>query len=126
MTMIGIILLMGIVNKNAILLVDFTLKKIQQGLSMRDALLAAGPVRMRPILMTSAAMIMGMMPVAIGLGKGSEMRSPMAIAVIGGLITSTALTLIVVPVVFTYLENMRRWFKRRRAAEAEVVSDGFE
>jgi HAE1 family hydrophobic/amphiphilic exporter-1 len=126
MTMIGIILLMGIVNKNAILLVDFTLKKIQQGLSMRDALLTAGPIRMRPILMTSAAMIMGMMPVAIGLGKGSEMRSPMAIAVIGGLITSTALTLIVVPVVFTYLENMRRWFKRRRAAEAEVVRDGFE
>jgi HAE1 family hydrophobic/amphiphilic exporter-1 len=126
MTMIGIILLMGIVNKNAILLVDFALKKIQQGLSTRDALLAAGPIRMRPILMTSAAMIMGMTPVAIGLGKGSEMRSPMAIAVIGGLITSTALTLVVVPVVFTYFEGMRRWFGRRRAAETEELRGGFE
>lgn len=125
MTMIGIILLMGIVNKNAILLVDFTLKKIQQGLNVRDALLAAGPVRMRPILMTSAAMIMGMLPVAIGLGKGAEMRSPMAIAVIGGLITSTALTLVVVPVVFTYFESMRRWFKRRRVGREEPGS-GFE
>jgi len=125
MTMIGLILLMGIVNKNAILLVDFTLKKIQQGLSVRDALLVAGPIRMRPILMTSAAMIMGMLPVAIGLGKGAEMRSPMAIAVIGGLITSTVLTLVVVPVVFTYFEGMRRWFKGRRVGREEPGS-GFE
>ena len=125
MTMIGLILLMGIVNKNAILLVDFALKKIQQGLSVHDALLAAGPIRMRPILMTSAAMIMGMLPVAIGMGKGAEMRSPMAIAVIGGLITSTALTLVVVPVVFTYFESIRRWFGRRGAGPEEL-NDGFE
>jgi len=118
MTMVGIILLMGIVNKNAILLVDYTLQKMKEGLSVHEALLKAGPVRMRPILMTTAAMIMGMLPTALGLGEGGEFRQGMAVAVIGGLITSTFLTLIVVPVVFTYVEGLRRRNKRGHA-EAE-------
>lgn len=116
MTMIGIILLVGIVNKNAILLVDFTLQQIAKGKSVREALLTAGPVRMRPVLMTSAAMIMGMLPTALGLGEGGQFRQGMAVAVIGGLITSTLLTLIVVPVVFTYVEGLRRRNKAKRAA----------
>ena len=90
-TLIGMILLMGLVTKNAILLVDYTNTLRRHGKNRREALLAAGPVRLRPILMTTGAMICGMMPVALGLSEGSEMRSPMAIAVIGGLITSTML-----------------------------------
>ncbi len=108
MTMVGIILLMGLVNKNAILLVDYTLQQIDRGKSIKEALLIAGPVRMRPILMTTAAMTMGMLPTALGLGEGGEFRQGMAVAVIGGLLTSTLLTLIVVPVVFTYVEGLRR------------------
>jgi HAE1 family hydrophobic/amphiphilic exporter-1 len=108
MTMVGIILLMGLVNKNAILLVDYTLQQIDKGKSIKEALLLAGPIRMRPILMTTAAMIMGMLPTALGLGEGGEFRQGMAVAVIGGLITSTLLTLVVVPVVFSVVEGWRR------------------
>ncbi|MCP4231407.1 MAG: efflux RND transporter permease subunit [bacterium] len=128
MTWVGIILLMGIVNKNAILLVDYTLKLIkEEGLGIVESLLRAGPVRMRPILMTTAAMIMGMLPTALGIGEGAEMRAPMAIAVIGGLITSTLLTLIVVPVVFSYIEGWRaRGSERRNAKDAEKLVEEFE
>ena len=98
--MIGIILLMGLVTKNAILLVDGALQYLREGDTVDEALLKAGPRRLRPILMTSAAMAIGMVPTAIGKGVGSEFRAPMAIAVIGGVITSTFLTLLVVPVVF--------------------------
>jgi HAE1 family hydrophobic/amphiphilic exporter-1 len=104
--MIGLIMLMGLVTKNAILLVDFTNHQKEKGLSTKDALLAAGPVRLRPILMTTAAMILGMLPVALALGEGGEVRAPMAVVVIGGLITSTFLTLVVVPVVYTFFD----WF----------------
>jgi HAE1 family hydrophobic/amphiphilic exporter-1 len=111
--MIGLIMLMGLVTKNAILLVDFAQKQKAQGASTWDALLVAGPIRLRPILMTTAAMILGMLPVALGLGEGGEGRAPMAIVVIGGLITSTALTLVVVPVVFSLIEGLRERVRRR-------------
>ncbi|QRK12186.1 efflux RND transporter permease subunit [Archangium violaceum] len=104
--MIGIILLMGLVTKNAILLVDGALQYLREGDTVDQALMKAGPRRLRPILMTSAAMAIGMVPTAIGKGVGSEFRAPMAIAVIGGVITSTFLTLLVVPVVFAAMERL--------------------
>ena len=104
--MIGIILLMGLVPKNAILLVDGALQYLREGATVDEALMKAGPRRLRPILMTSAAMAIGMVPTAIGKGVGSEFRAPMAIAVIGGVITSTFLTLLVVPVVFAAMERI--------------------
>src|SRR3954471_12627029 len=116
--MIGVILLMGLVTKNAILLVDGALQRLREGDDVDTALLKAGPRRLRPILMTSFAMAIGMVPTAIGTGMGSEFRSPMAIAVIGGVITSTALTLLVVPVIFAGVEKMNftRLPGRRRPA----------
>ncbi|MCX7918702.1 MAG: efflux RND transporter permease subunit [bacterium] len=107
-SLIGIIMLMGLVTKNAILLVDYTNTLRKRGMERNEALLKAGPVRLRPILMTTAAMIFGMLPIALGLGSGGEIRSPMAVCVIGGLITSTMLTLIVVPVVYTILDDLGR------------------
>lgn len=113
-SMIGIVFLMGLVTKNAILLVDFANKGQREGLGRNDALLAAGQVRLRPILMTTAAMIFGMLPLAIGLGEGSEQQAPMGRAIIGGVITSTLLTLVVVPVIYTYLDAWERRLKGRR------------
>ena len=104
--MIGLILLMGLVTKNAILLVDQVLQNLRAGEDLDTALLNAGPRRLRPILMTSAAMAIGMVPTAIGRGQGFEFRAPMAIAVIGGVITSTFLTLFVVPLVFAVFEKL--------------------
>jgi hydrophobe/amphiphile efflux-1 (HAE1) family protein len=106
MSMIGIIMLMGLVTKNAILLVDYTNTLRGRGMSRLDAQLRAGPVRLRPILMTTFAMIFGMLPVALGLGEGSEFRAPMGVTVIGGLVTSTLLTLFVVPVFYSILDDM--------------------
>jgi len=106
--MIGVILLMGLVTKNAILLVDGALQRLREGDDVTTALLKAGPRRLRPILMTSFAMALGMVPTAIGTGVGSEFRGPMAIAVIGGVITSTFLTLLVVPVIFAAVEKIGR------------------
>ena len=103
--MIGLILLMGLVTKNGILLVDLTNELRAQGKGMVEALLEAGPTRLRPILMTSAAMVLGMLPTAIGSAEGSEFRAPMAIAVIGGVVTSTLLTLLVVPVIYTWMDR---------------------
>jgi len=105
MSMIGLIMLMGLVTKNAILLIDYTNRQRRQGEDRARALIRAAKVRLRPIVMTTTAMIFGMLPLAFEIGAGSEMRSPMARAVIGGLITSTLLTLIVVPVVYTYLDD---------------------
>lgn len=122
MTMIGIILLMGLVTKNAILLVDYANTLRRQGLARSEALLKAGAVRLRPILMTTGAMIFGMMPVAIGLSEGGELRAPMAIAVIGGLITSTLLTLVVVPVAYTILDSIAE----RTLGHATVMREGEE
>jgi HAE1 family hydrophobic/amphiphilic exporter-1 len=122
MTLIGLIMLMGLVTKNAILLVDYSKVLRGRGQERREALINAGRTRLRPILMTTLAMIFGMLPLALGLGAGAEMRAPMARAVIGGLITSTPLTLLVVPVVYTVLEDARLWLgkrlKRRKEAHA--------
>jgi hydrophobic/amphiphilic exporter-1 (mainly G- bacteria), HAE1 family len=108
-SVIGFIMLMGLVTKNAILLVDFTNQAIKAGKSRTDAILEAGQVRLRPILMTTAAMVFGMLPLALAFGPGSEQQSPMAHAVIGGIITSTVLTLVVVPVLYTYMDSLGRW-----------------
>jgi HAE1 family hydrophobic/amphiphilic exporter-1 len=121
--MIGLIMLMGLVTKNAILLVDFAQRRKAQGASTADALLVAGPLRLRPILMTTAAMILGMFPVALGLGESGAGRAPMAVVVIGGLITSTLLTLVVVPVVFSLIEGLRDRLRRRRPPRRPPYDD---
>ena len=116
MSLIGLILLMGLVTKNAILLIDFTkVLRRERGMDRRTALITAGRTRLRPIMMTTLAMIFGMAPLALALGQGAEMRAPMARAVIGGLITSTILTLLVVPVVYTLLDDVAEWLHRRWA-----------
>jgi HAE1 family hydrophobic/amphiphilic exporter-1 len=125
MSMIGLIMLMGLVTKNAILLVDFANQARGEGLSRTDALVKAGSTRLRPIVMTTLAMIFGMLPLAFAIGAGAEMRAPMARAVIGGLVTSTLLTLVVVPVVYSYLdglrpESVREWLRARRRRPAVV------
>jgi HAE1 family hydrophobic/amphiphilic exporter-1 len=126
MSMIGVILLMGLVTKNAILLVDFANVQRREGMPRRQALITAARVRLRPILMTTLAMIFGMLPLAFELGSGAEFRAPMARAVIGGLITSTLLTLVVVPVVYTYLDDLGggfvHWWGRKQKAEESAVS----
>jgi multidrug efflux pump subunit AcrB len=106
---IGILMLMGIVAKNSILLVDFAIEEMRAGKPRLEAILESGHKRARPIVMTTVAMVAGMLPVAIGWGGDSDFRGPMAIAVIGGLITSTALTLVIVPAVFTVLDDIERW-----------------
>jgi hydrophobe/amphiphile efflux-1 (HAE1) family protein len=113
-SMIGIVFLMGLVTKNAILLVDFANRGQRDGLDRHAALLAAGQVRLRPILMTTAAMVFGMLPLALGLGEGAEQQAPMGRAIIGGVITSTLLTLVVVPVIYTYIDAFERRLKARR------------
>jgi hydrophobic/amphiphilic exporter-1 (mainly G- bacteria), HAE1 family len=105
-SMIGIVMLTGLVSKNAILLIDYTNTLRRRGLSRDAAIQAAGPVRLRPILMTTIAMVIGMLPVALQIGRASEMRSPMAIVVIGGLILSTLLTLLVIPVMYSYMDDV--------------------
>ena len=110
-SLIGFVFLLGLSNKNAILIVDYINQLRRIGLNRTDAILKAGPVRLRPIMMTTAATILGMVPIALGLGAGSELRSPMAIAIAGGLISSTILSLIVVPVVYTLLDDL---FPRKR------------
>jgi HAE1 family hydrophobic/amphiphilic exporter-1 len=122
-SVIGVIMLMGLVTKNAILLVDFAIRarepqeqadgSMRPGLSRHDALLLAAEVRLRPILMTTLAMIFGMVPLAFALSEGSEQRAPMGQAVIGGVITSSLLTLVVVPVVYCYLDDLADWMKRK-------------
>ena len=111
-SIIGIIMLMGLVCKNAILLIDFIKESLSKGLSRNEAIMLAGQTRLRPILMTTAAMVMGMVPLALGIGEGSEQQAPMAHAIIGGVITSTLLTLIVVPVIYTYLDDGKQRFFR--------------
>jgi hydrophobe/amphiphile efflux-1 (HAE1) family protein len=119
-SIIGFIMLMGLVTKNAILLVDFANRSRRAGASLADALLTAGQVRLRPILMTTAAMIGGMLPLALGLGDGGEQQAPMGRAIIGGVITSTLLTLIVVPVIYTYLDGLTE--RRRRSRERRAMT----
>ena len=107
-SMIGLVMLMGLVTKNAILLVDFANQARRAGASVRDALLQAGQIRLRPIIMTTAAMVFGMLPLALALNDGGEIQAPMGRAIIGGLLTSTLLTLVVVPVLYSYLVREKR------------------
>jgi HAE1 family hydrophobic/amphiphilic exporter-1 len=107
--MIGFLMLMGIVAKNSILLVDFAIEEMRAGKDRATAIIEAGHKRARPIVMTTVAMVAGMLPVAIGLGGDEAFRGPMAIAVIGGLITSTGLTLVIVPAAFSLIDDIERW-----------------
>lgn len=118
---IGLILLMGLVKKNAILLVDYTNVLRGRGMSRREAILQAGPVRMRPILMTTFAMVFGMLPIALGVGEGAETRSPMGISVIGGLLTSLVLTLIVIPSAYDIFDDWKEKFKNRKKRKEQLI-----
>jgi HAE1 family hydrophobic/amphiphilic exporter-1 len=111
-SIIGVIMLMGLVTKNAILLVDFAIRAVDDGMERNEALLMAAKVRLRPILMTTLAMIFGMVPLAFAMSEGAEMRAPMGQAVIGGVITSSLLTLVVVPVVYCYMDDLGQWARR--------------
>ncbi len=129
MSLIGVILLMGIVAKNAILLIDFAKwAREKSGLPLREALIEAGAIRLRPILMTTFALIAGMIPVALGRGEGAQFRAPLGLAVIGGVITSTLLTLVAIPTFYEILDEWRSWFARKlgfrvaqKTAEHRVV-----
>jgi multidrug efflux pump subunit AcrB len=105
---IGILMLMGIVTKNAIMLVDFAVEEMKRGIPRAEAIVDAGRKRARPIIMTTIAMVGGMLPSAYGLGSGGEFRAPMAIAVIGGLISSTLLSLVFVPAVFAVMDDIAK------------------
>jgi HAE1 family hydrophobic/amphiphilic exporter-1 len=107
-SMIGILMLLGLVAKNAILLVDYTNTLRSRGMNVRDALLEAGPTRLRPILMTTMTMVFGMAPLAFSLSPGAEMRSGMGVVLIFGLLSSMFLTLVLVPVMYTFMERFRR------------------
>ena len=115
-SVIGIVMLMGLVTKNAILLIDFAIRSRDAGMERTEALLHAAQVRLRPILMTTLAMVFGMVPLAFALTEGSEQRAPMGQAVIGGVITSSLLTLVVVPVVYCWLDDLAAWARRRFSA----------
>ncbi|MEO7151293.1 MAG: efflux RND transporter permease subunit, partial [Burkholderiaceae bacterium] len=123
-SMIGLVMLMGLVTKNAILLVDFANQARRAGLPTAEALLQAGLVRMRPILMTTAAMVFGMLPLALALDEGGEMQAPMGRAIIGGIITSTLLTLVVVPVLYSYLVRDKKATPAAETAPARAASAG--
>jgi multidrug efflux pump subunit AcrB len=127
-SLIGLLMLMGICTKNSILLVEYAIvARRDRGLTRLDAVLDACHKRARPILMTTLAMGFGMLPIALGLGADPSFRSPMAIAVIGGLVTSTLLSLVVVPAVYTYVDDAEQWLKRlraRRGAPARGERDG--
>jgi hydrophobic/amphiphilic exporter-1 (mainly G- bacteria), HAE1 family len=130
MSMIGMILLAGLVKKNSIVLVDFTNQLRQQGLSLHEAVVKAGPVRLRPIVMTSMATVFGAVPLAFGIGPGSETRAPLAQSIIGGSILATSVTLMVVPVFYVVFERLGAWLRRLserdgdagKPAEASVPS----
>jgi HAE1 family hydrophobic/amphiphilic exporter-1 len=115
-SVIGVVMLMGLVTKNAILLIDFAIRSRAQGMERHAALLHAAQVRLRPILMTTLAMVFGMVPLAFALSEGSEQRAPMGQAVIGGVITSSLLTLVVVPVIYCWLDDLVEWSRRRFSA----------
>ena len=109
-TMIGIIMLMGLVGKNSILLVDYTNTLRARGMGMREALLEAGPTRLRPVIMTSLSLIFGLLPVALARAHGGEVRAPMGVAVIGGMLLSTLLALVMIPVLYTLFDGAATWF----------------
>lgn len=128
MSLIGVIMLMGLVTKNAILLIDFVKQRREKGETREQAIMEAGPIRLRPIMMTALSLIFGMMPLALALGPGAELRAPIARAVIGGMISSTFLTLLVIPVVYTIIEDIVKWpgklvkrIKRKKTNEPETA-----
>jgi HAE1 family hydrophobic/amphiphilic exporter-1 len=123
-SIIGLVMLMGLVTKNAILLVDFVNQALERGMERTEAIVEAGRVRLRPILMTTFAMVFGMVPLALGLGEGAEQRAPMGQAVIGGVVTSTLLTLVVVPVLYVYLDDFGRWVRTRFAHRHRTAAAG--
>ncbi|MEK7434088.1 MAG: efflux RND transporter permease subunit [Cyanobacteriota bacterium] len=125
MSMIGVVMLMGLVVKNSILLVDYTIQMRKKGMNRLDALLTAGPVRLRPILMTTIAMIAGMFPIALKLTPGSEGRAPMAVAVIGGLVTSTILSLLVIPVFYTFMDDFISFLGRKTGLKVNRPEDSY-
>src|SRR6185436_10010845 len=113
-SLVGLVLLVGLVTKNSILLVEYANQQVAKGMDSRDAMTQAGMVRLRPILMTAFSTIAGILPIAIGFGSGGESRRPMGIAVVGGMLTSTFLTLFVVPVVYTFFSDVTDKLFRRR------------
>jgi HAE1 family hydrophobic/amphiphilic exporter-1 len=123
-SIIGVVMLMGLVTKNAILLVDFTIRSRAEGMQRDAALLHAARVRLRPILMTTLAMIFGMVPLAFAISEGSEQRAPMGQAVIGGVVTSSLLTLVVVPVIYCYLDDLAAWARHRFGRPAATPKRG--
>jgi len=133
--MIGILLLFGLVTKNSILLVDYAYQLRARGMDKVEAMRTAAPIRMRPVLMTAIAMIFGVLPAAFGLGPGAETRAPMAVASAAGMLSSTLLTLIVVPVFYLTLDDVAEWLKGRarrlvgaqpkKAAEPEAARERF-
>lgn len=129
-SMIGMVMLMGLVTKNAILLVDYTNLLRSRGMKKDDALREAGPTRLRPILMTAFSTIAGMIPITLGLGEGAETRAPMGTCVVGGMLTSTILTLVVIPVVYSVLDDVRGWipalFRRLGGRTATTVDESVE
>ncbi|HSH92909.1 MAG TPA: efflux RND transporter permease subunit, partial [Roseimicrobium sp.] len=109
---IGLVLLVGLVTKNSILLVEFANQQMEKGVNAHDAMIQAGITRLRPILMTALSTIAGILPIAIGFGAGAESRRPMGVAVVGGMISSTMLTLFVIPVVYIFLSDIGAWVSR--------------
>jgi len=122
-SLIGLVLLVGLVTKNSILLVEFANQQRAQGVSPHDAMLQAGIVRLRPILMTAFSTIAGIIPIAIGFGAGAESRRPMGVAVVGGMLTSTFLTLVIIPVVYTIFSDVGTWTRHalKRGAKPDVA-----
>jgi hydrophobic/amphiphilic exporter-1 (mainly G- bacteria), HAE1 family len=118
-SIIGVVMLMGLVTKNAILLIDFAIRSREAGMERTQALLHAAQVRLRPILMTTLAMVFGMVPLAFALTEGSEQRAPMGQAVIGGVITSSLLTLVVVPVIYCWLDDLSAWARKGRGGQPD-------
>ena len=121
--LIGIVLLIGIVKKNAIMMIDFALEaERKEGKGPADAIYEACLLRFRPIMMTTMAALLGAMPLALGTGVGSELRRPLGIAIVGGLLVSQVLTLYTTPVVYLYLDRLRWWFLRHRARAVQPTS----
>ena len=118
---IGLVLLVGLVTKNSILLVEYANQQTAKGVGASEAMLQAGVVRLRPILMTAFSTIAGILPIAIGFGAGAESRRPMGVAVVGGMLTSTFLTLFVIPVVYTLFSDFSSWVTRRRPAAPSLT-----
>src|SRR5262249_18587640 len=123
---IGSIMLLGIATKNSILLVDYAHQLMEQGMDRASAIIKAGKTRLRPILMTTMALIAGSLPIALGLNEASRQRTSMGIAIVGGLISSTLLTLLVVPAAFSYIDRFRLWSKAKLSKAVRVAPQDIE